>query len=171
MTAATPGREELLALIEEIEINRRVGADQKFSETEAAVIEFALRLAAKPANDPADVWDAYCKEVPFNRRSPQGALAFGFWAATKPADEDVRETAERVVKVWQEARYGVSVGSFMERACSDLSAALSTTGEPKRTREGVCPSCGGHGVVRVHVADGPHMSIAERESYDNEGDE
>lgn len=38
-------------LIEEIEINRRVGADQKFSETEAAVIEFALRLAAKPADE------------------------------------------------------------------------------------------------------------------------
>lgn len=51
MTAATPGREELLALIDEIEINRRIGADQKFSEQESTVIEYALRLAAKPADE------------------------------------------------------------------------------------------------------------------------
>lgn len=28
--------------------------------------------------DPADIWDAYCDETPEDRRSPQGALAFGF---------------------------------------------------------------------------------------------
>ncbi len=32
-------------------------------------------------DDPAGAWEAYCAETPRERRSPQGALAFGFHAA------------------------------------------------------------------------------------------
>lgn len=30
----------------------------------------------KQQSDPADIWDAYCEEVPADQRSPQGAMAF-----------------------------------------------------------------------------------------------
>lgn len=32
--------------------------------------------SSKQQGDPADIWDAYCEEVPADRRSPQGAMAF-----------------------------------------------------------------------------------------------
>lgn len=40
--------------------------------------------------------------------------------------EELREAAVGVIKVWQEAPYGVDFGSFMERALSKLDAALAT---------------------------------------------
>ncbi len=36
----------------------------------------------------------------------------------------VHDAAQAVVKVWQEAPYGVSFGSFMERALGQLDAAI-----------------------------------------------
>jgi hypothetical protein len=55
----------------------------------------------------------------------------------------------------------------------DLAALRQSTPPPGAglTRQGVCPSCGGHGVVRVAVTGGPYMSIEERESHDNECEE
>lgn len=56
-----------------------------------AQLEEALGKAVlQPApvwNDPADVWEAYCAETPTKRRSPQGALAFGFQAALATAPD------------------------------------------------------------------------------------
>jgi hypothetical protein len=91
MTAAdTPGRE---ALTEAERCLDKLGDNPEALRDALRKCVSALRLAAKPSTDPADVWDAYCQEVPRDQRSPQGALAFGF-AAAKPSDGKREATIE-----------------------------------------------------------------------------
>jgi hypothetical protein len=53
----------------------------------------------------------------------------------------------------------------------EIRGLLLPSTQPASTREGICPSCQGHGIVRVPVLGGPYTSIAEREGHDDDGDD
>jgi hypothetical protein len=102
--------------------------------------EEASHLETIDRRDEAEecVGDIYYKII---GRSPEWSNNFGYPQALEeiedavsalklaarplPPREAVREAAEAIVKVWQEAPYGVSFGAFMERALSKLADALA----------------------------------------------
>lgn len=163
MTAVTLGSAELLAPCpfcgKPLTIGSRKINPKAYCETEdcygqkmsvvnlddpVCVKAWNTRLAAaKPDEDPVDVWGAYCEEVPAHRRSPQGALAFGFEAGAKPDEDGVRGAPEVIAariceKIWskkyQTLRTMEKVSIAEDEIVKAIKAerALSTTGKPKR---------------------------------------
>jgi hypothetical protein len=166
MTAAdTPSRETLtireeLALI----ICPAKGADYSDDPKLTAIIEesyqdalltadkILLRLAAKPADE--GVREATIEEC----------AQAGITPLTDAQKENVEHGFGALLRF-------EAIWNLAQKTSVAAIRALSTTREQKPTRQGVCSTCDGHGVVRVPLAGGPYMSIAERESHDSEGQE
>lgn len=111
-------RKELLALAGAIEARDRkmldtdgAGFIQRVHRHEMPLVLAALRGHSGYAQgratsaddlDPAEIWEDYLEEIGDGKRSPQGALAFGFWAAynaTRAPEADKGEVVRSMT--WQ----------------------------------------------------------------------